>query len=258
MSGAGAAMVGSAAGANGSTPTRTAAETIPAAGTSASLVERNGIPSRVTRTGGLSQQQTRQLIRDLNALTTAPKGPFACPADSGHAEIAHFTGAGGHNWTMRIGSCGTGLVDMTSNGKAQPTLESSKALLRDLHSDFASIRPVTEHVPSSLHNVTIHYEVVAEPSSAKTVTVTEAQAAVLVRLFNHLRVQPRSYVHCDLVGGPTYTVTFTGAHHTWTADEAACSNIEVRRDGTSLPTLLPSPAYDRAVRQDLKHDAAGA
>jgi hypothetical protein len=77
------------------------------------------------------------------------------------------------------------------------------------------------------------------------------KAAQLVTLFDALKREPKDTIHCDIAGGPETTVTFHGPHHTWIAREAACTNIEVTRDGKALPTLLPSTAWSKAVNADL-------
>jgi hypothetical protein len=87
--------------------------------------------------------------------------------------------------------------------------------------------------------------------SGAAATERGAKAQRLVDLFNQLKREPRNYVHCDAVGGPTTVVTFHGVRHVWVAKQSTCTNIVVTRDGRSLPTLLPSKAWTRTVNADL-------
>lgn len=85
--------------------------------------------------------------------------------------------------------------------------------------------------------------------------LTAKQDRHLIRVFDQLRREPRGTVHCDLAGGPTDTVRFTSRRHVWVAAQAACTNVRVTRDGRHLPTLLPDPAWEKALRHDRKADA---
>lgn len=115
-----------------------------------------------------------------------------------------------------------------------------------------SARPKTEHVPLPVSKVSIHYTVVAAPKQSKTVTLTTAQKKALTHDFDALHREPAGTVHCEIAGGPVDTVTFVGKHHIWVARQAACTNVQVTRDGKSLPTLLPSAAWSKAIKHDLK------
>lgn len=120
----------------------------------------------------------------------------------------------------------------------------------------AQTRPAIEHVPVSIHDATVTYSSTSVGSNGgegqgRAVPVHGAKATRLVKLFDGLKLEPRNTIHCDIAGGPETTVTFHGPHHTWIAREAACTNIEVTRDGKALPTLLPSTAWSKAVNADL-------
>jgi hypothetical protein len=114
-------------------------------------------------------------------------------------------------------------------------------------------RPAAEHVPTSVHRAHLVRRDDVFSNNRESRTVTGKQARRLVRAFDAMKTQPTTYVHCDLAGGPVEIVTFHAARHTWVVKEMACSNIVVTRDGTSLPTLLPNAAWDRAVHHDLGH-----
>jgi hypothetical protein len=81
--------------------------------------------------------------------------------------------------------------------------------------------------------------------------VRGAGATRLITLFNALTPEPRNTIHCDIAGGPTTIVSFQGAHHLWKATESACTDVQVTRDGNSLPTLLPSRAWRNTVSKYL-------
>jgi hypothetical protein len=112
-------------------------------------------------------------------------------------------------------------------------------------------RPAAEHVPLSVHRAHLVRRDDVFGSRRESRIVTGKQATRLVRAFDAMKTQPTNYVHCDIAGGPVEIVTFHTAKHTWAVKEMACSNIIVTRDGTSLPTLLPNAAWDRAVHHDL-------
>jgi hypothetical protein len=118
-----------------------------------------------------------------------------------------------------------------------------------------SARPKTEHVPLPVSKVTIHYTDVATPKQAKTAKLTTAQKRALTHDFDALHREPAGTVHCDLAGGPVDTIAFVGKHHTWVVKQAACTNVQVTRDGKNLPTLLPTSKWSKAIQHDLKADS---
>ncbi|HWA65340.1 MAG TPA: hypothetical protein VG899_03105 [Mycobacteriales bacterium] len=105
-------------------------------------------------------------------------------------------------------------------------------------------RPPAEHVPRTIHRAEVIYSGTTQGTAR---TVRGRQATRLITLFDALRPEPPGTVHCDLAGGPTITVTFRGAHHTWVATQSACTNVQVARDGKPLPTLLPTNAWTHAT-----------
>lgn len=114
-------------------------------------------------------------------------------------------------------------------------------------------RPLAEHVPTAIQNARLAYDASSiRPSNGdKTVALHGPKAQLLIKLFDALKAEPPDTVHCDIAGGPQTTVTFHGAQHTWVVTQAACTNIEVTRDGKGLPTLLPSQQWENAVNHDL-------
>ena len=120
-----------------------------------------------------------------------------------------------------------------------------------LTAEVATTRPRKEHVPSTLHKA--HLALRKEPGGpiSKRRTVTGKRGAALVTDFDALKIQPRGYAHCEIVGGPQDTVTFRTAKHTWVATESACTNVVVSRDGKRLPTLLPSKKWSKAIQHYL-------
>jgi hypothetical protein len=116
-------------------------------------------------------------------------------------------------------------------------------------------RPKTEHVPLPVSKVSIHYTAVTTPKQSKAVKLTTAQKKALTHDFDALHREPAGTVHCQIAGGPVDTVTFVGKHHTWVARQAACTNVQVTRDGKTLPTLLPSSKWSKAIKHDLTADS---
>jgi hypothetical protein len=120
----------------------------------------------------------------------------------------------------------------------------------------SATRPASEHVSAAVHHVVLDYQSTtitptAGSGQGTAVSLHGKKAAHLVTLFNALKREPKATIHCDIAGGPETTVTFHGPHHTWVAKQAACTDVEVTRDGKDLPTLLPSAAWSKAVDADL-------
>lgn len=118
-----------------------------------------------------------------------------------------------------------------------------------------SHRPKTEHVPLPVSKVTIHDTAATTAKQATAVTLTVAQKKALTHDFDALRREPPGTIHCEIAGGPVETIRFVGKHHTWIARQAACTNVQVTRDGKPLPTLLPTSKWSKAIQHDLKADS---
>jgi hypothetical protein len=127
------------------------------------------------------------------------------------------------------------------------------ALYAGIPAGNAATRPHREHLPRSVAKATVGYHVLGQPSKNKSVKLGRTRLHRLARDFNRLKVEPRGTIHCDIAGGPMTTVVFRTAHHKWVATQAACTNVMVTRDGKSLPTLLPSTAWSKALARDLRH-----
>jgi hypothetical protein len=117
----------------------------------------------------------------------------------------------------------------------------------------ATARPAAEHVPSTIGYVRISYTAAGRPDATRRIVLHHRKAHHLAKLFNHLEPEPPGTAHCDVATAWHTTVTFRGPHHTWTAVEVLCRNIEVNRDGRQLPTLLPSKKWEAALTHYLGH-----
>lgn len=108
-------------------------------------------------------------------------------------------------------------------------------------------RPAAEHVPASVHKANVSYRKDPSAPPSKHRTVHGAKAHALVHSFNHLKREPNKYVTCDIAGGPIDMVVFRTAEHVWRVQQSPCSEVQVTRDNTSLPTLISNQKWSTAV-----------
>jgi hypothetical protein len=210
------------------------------------LVERHGLHQHVQARGSISGRPARRVIRDLNHLKAYPKHVvFNCVADRGRRMTATIT-SGADTWIVEVGTCGTTPFITKNNGKPR-AYHQTKRFTADYNYAFALMRPRSEHVPATVDVVHIATRTSFDKPWRHRRTVTGEQASTLVSRFDHLRREPPNYVVCDIAGGPTQKVTFRSEKHTWVALQSSCSQIQIRRDGKYVPTLLSSPAWTKAV-----------
>jgi hypothetical protein len=248
-------------------PPRPAAERVPASLHRVRVaVQTKG--GHLARTRVATGAAARKLVSDFNALTVVPPGEVrSCPADLRRPLVATFH-AGGHAIVATTGSCD--YVVVTRCGKDLKALEDGGDFDKDIRSNLAPRsgtrsdsstlsrlhrpkKPARERIPASVHKVRLVRRNEPYTTNAASATVTGKQARTLVRAFNRMKTEPTDTMHCDLAGGPEELITFRTARHTWRVQEAACTNVMVRRDGKDLPTLISNATWDKAVAHDLGH-----
>jgi hypothetical protein len=210
------------------------------------------------QSGVVRGQAAHELVHDVDRLRPYPPGAiFSCPAPAPSASgkpnpplirTSRYR-ANGHTWLVSIGWCGH--VVMVTEDDDSRSFHPSHAYIADLRRDFASLPSRREHVPTSLRKARLTYRSEPYKPVSRRRTVTHLKAKELVTAFDQLKRQPKNYVTCDVAGGPTEAVRFHTAAHTWIATQSACSEVQVTRDGKTLPTLLPSKRWARLVHQDL-------
>jgi hypothetical protein len=216
-------------------------------------------PQPAARYGVIRGRAARELVRDADRLRPYPPGTvFPCPTPApsapGQPTRARIRNsryhANGHVWVVSIGWCGRN-VTIAEDGDGLGSFHPSRDYSTDLRRDFATLSSWREQVPASLRKARLTYR--KEPTGPVTRrrTVTGRRAKELVIAFDQLKREPKNYITCDVAGGPTERVRFHTAAHTWIATQSACSELQVTRDGKSLPTLLPSRRWERLVRHDL-------
>ncbi|HVT66085.1 MAG TPA: hypothetical protein VHD81_13105 [Mycobacteriales bacterium] len=125
------------------------------------------------------------------------------------------------------------------------------------HATARVARPSAEHVPAAVDHVRIAYRDSANPSQNKTVNLHGRRADHIIDLFDALKREPPDTAHCLIASTAETRVIFKGTHHRWVATEAICTDLEVARDGRSLPTLVVTKAWDAALTHYLGHSPTG-
>jgi hypothetical protein len=215
-----------------------------------SLIERHGVPDQVVARGTIAGKTAHRIVRRLNHLTPYPKHVmFACKANRGDLRTAIIR-SDAHTWRVEVGSCGSVPFVTTDGGKAR-AYHATKRFTAAFNRGFVLMRPRAEHVPATVHTVRLaHRASPAKPWTHRR-TVSGKRAHALVKAFNHLKVEPPHYIHCQAAGGPEDRVVFAAAKHSWVATQAPCTNLQVRRDGKTLPALLTPKRWTRAVQAGL-------
>jgi hypothetical protein len=214
------------------------------------------LAGHIVRANTVTGAAATRLVRDFDALVVDPLGVMSCPVDRGRREMVTFR-ANGHKIVATTGFCD--MVSVTRDGRRLPALESSTRFTADIRRDLAPSaarnnrpkRPASEHVPRSLHRAQLTLRKEPFGKVMKRLTVDGKQATRLVRAFDAMKTLPRNAIRCMIAGGPQDVVTFRTAAHTWRVKESACTDVVVTHDGKRLPTLIPSAAWEKAIKHDL-------
>jgi hypothetical protein len=231
-------------------PPRPASENVPPGVHKATVSEVRSYKDKHPIQRTITGNRATRLVAAFDQLQVAPPSrPTPCPYYNGRTESASFS-AHGNTWVATIGVCSE--IAVVRDGKALPSLDDSATFDRRLqwalHPHHAH-RSLTEHVPHTVKSAYLAHR--NEPTKRPTRhrTVTGHPASTLAIAFDALRAEPRDTVQCDIAGGPSDTVTFRTAKHTWVARQSACTEVVVTRDGNSLPTLIATTKWEH----DLEH-----
>ncbi|MBV9486814.1 MAG: hypothetical protein JO246_12235 [Frankiaceae bacterium] len=213
------------------------------------LVYRHGNPSGVER-GSIRGKTARRIVRSLDELTPYPKHTgFGCTVSPGGIKTA-FIHHHRHRWRVQVGSCGRVPFVRTDGGRPR-AYHATKTFTASFKRGFALMRPRAEQVPASLRKARVADRKDPTRAWAHRRTVSGRKAADLVKSFNHLDVEPPNSLICNAAGGPEQKVVFTTSAHRWLVIQAPCSEVQVQRDGKSLPTLLSDKAWAKALEAAL-------